>query len=119
MFFRKTVILVLLAVLSSITFAYEKVPVIIPFKAGGELHTFFYCFNEMSEGKKVAEEIFRIKKFDELVKGEKEKVLPVPVGTNVGYYDHAIFCYGEEFWLFDNRNGFLWGRGMLLSEPRN
>lgn len=105
--------------LMSISFlsAYEKVPVTISFKNGGELYTSFYCFNDLKEGKKIAEEIFHIKKFDELARGKREKVLPVPLGTNVGYYDWAVFGYKDEFWLFENRNGFLWGRGTLLAAP--
>ncbi len=103
---------------ATFSFAYEKVQVVLPFKSGGELYTTFYCFNDLSEGKKIAEEIFHVKKFDELAKGEREKMIPVPLGTNVGYYDMAIFCYGAEFWLFENKNGFLWGRGLLLAEPR-
>ncbi len=100
-------------------FAWEKVPVILNFKSGGELHTYFYCFNDISEGKKIARDIFKIKSFDSLAAGKREKVLPVPLGTNVGYYDWAIFCYGDEFWFFENRYGFLYGRGMLMSSPRD
>lgn len=98
--------------------AYEKVYVVIPFKGGGELHTYFYCFNDFSEGKKIAEEIFAVKKYDELSKGKREKMIPVPIGTDVGYYNWAIFCYKDEFWLFENKNGYLWGRGTLLAFPR-
>jgi len=100
-------------------FSYERVPVIIPFKEGGELHTFFYCFNELAEGKKIADEIFHVKNFDDLTKGKRERMIPVPLGTNVGYYDWAIFCYGYELWLFEIKNGFLWGSGMMLSKPRS
>ena len=99
--------------------AYERVPVTLPFKTGGELHTFFYCFNDFSEGKKIAEEIFHAQKYDELARGKREKMVPVPFGSKVTYYDWAIFCYGYELWLFEVKNGFLWGRGMLLSEPRS
>lgn len=104
--------------LSVLAFSYEQVPVTLTFKGGGELHTFFYCFNDVSEGKKIAEEQFHLKKYDELARGSREKMIPVPLGTNVGYYDWAIFCYGYEFWLFENRNGFLWGRGTMLAFPR-
>ena len=114
-FFRILFFLVLLPLSAS---AWERVPVVLNFKSGGELHTSFYCFNDFSEGKKIAEEIFNIKHFDQLAAGEREKVLPVPLGTRVGYYDWAIFCYGDEFWLFENHYGFLYGRGMLLSYPR-
>lgn len=119
MHLKKFAFLTVFSLISLAAFAWERVPVVIPFKSGGELHTSFYCFNELSEGKKIAEEFFNIRQFEELARGEREKVLPVPLGTNVGYYDWAIFCYGEEFWLFENKNGFLWGRGMLLSSPRN
>ena len=118
-FFVLTISILLFNFAISPIFAYEQVPVTIEFKTGGELHTSFYCFNEISEGKQIAEEIFHVKKYEELAKGEREKVMPVPLGTNVGYYDWAIFCYGAEFWLFENKNGFLWGRGMLLDMPRN
>ena len=116
--FRKKVLSSFI-LLMSLTFisAYEKVPVTISFKKGGELYTSFYCFNDLEEGKKIAEEIFHIKKFDELSRGKREKVMPVPLGTNVGYYDWAVFGYKDEFWLFENRNGFLWGRGTLLAAP--
>ncbi len=118
-FFKKKIFLSLVFLLMpSIFFSYERVPVILPFKNGGELHTFFYCFNDISEGKQIAEEIFHVKKYDELARGKRERMIPVPLGTKVGYYDWAIFCYGEEFWLFEVRNGFLWGRGLLLEEPR-
>lgn len=102
----------------SILFSYERVPVTIEFKGGGSLYTSFYCFNDLSEGKEIAEEIFSVKSFEKLSKGSREKVLPVPLGTNVGLYDWAIFCYGAEFWLFENKNGWLWGRGLLLDMPR-
>ncbi|MBQ4378388.1 MAG: hypothetical protein II821_04245 [Treponema sp.] len=95
-------------------YAWEKVPVVIEFKAGGELHTFFYCFDSLEEGKKLAEENFGVKNFDRLANGSREKIMPVPLGTNVGLYDWAIFCYGDEFWLFEVRNGYLYGRGRLL-----
>ena len=114
---NKKAFLIILLLLPALSFAYEKVPVVLPFKSGGELYTHFYCFNDFSEGKKIAEEIFNVKKYDELAKGERERMIPVPLGTNVGYYDWAVFCYGDEFWLFENKNGFLWGRGTLLSEP--
>ena len=117
-FLKKIFFLVLFLIPVSI-FAYEEVPVILPFSDGGELHTTFYCFNELSEGKKIAEEIFHLKKFDELAQGKREKMIPVPLGTRVGYYDYAIFCYGYEFWLFENKNGFLWGRGSLLAEIKS
>ena len=115
--FRKTLFSLFFLFLPAYFFSYERVPVIIPFKNGGELHTFFYCFNDISEGKEIARESFHVKKYDELAKGERERMIPVPLGTRVGYYDWAIFCYGEEFWLFEVRNGFLWGRGLLLAEP--
>lgn len=103
---------------STLLFAYEQVKVTIPFKTGGELHTFFYCFNDPKEGKIIAEEIFNVKRYDELAAGKRDKIIPLPLGSRVGYYDWAIFCYGEEFWLFENKNGYLWGRGNLLSQPR-
>ena len=99
-------------------FAWEKVPVTIEFKTGGELHTFFYCFNNLSEGKEIAETVFNVQKFDELLLGKREKIIPVPLGTKVGLYDWSIFCYGAEFWFFEVKNGYLYGRGMLLSSPR-
>lgn len=98
--------------------AYERVPVILDAK-GVELHTSFYCFNDFAEGKTIAEDIFKVKKYDELAKGKRERMIPVPLGTRVGYYDWAIFCYGSELWLFEIKNGFLWGRGMLLDFPRD
>ncbi len=118
MLLKKFSFIAIFSLLSLFSFAYEKVPVVLPFKSGGELYTHFYCFNDFSEGKKIAEELFHVKKYDELAKGQREKMIPVPLGTNVGYYDWAVFCYGDEFWLFENKNGFLWGRGTLLSEPR-
>lgn len=118
MFLKKLLFTSIFLIVASLSFAWEKVQVVLPFKSGGELYTSFYCFNDLAEGKEIAQEIFKVKRFDELAKGEKEKMIPVPLGTRVGYYDMAIFCYGEEFWLFENRNGFLWGRGMLLAEPR-
>ncbi len=99
--------------------AYERVPVTLNFKSGGELHTSFYCFNDFSEGKKIAEEIFNVQRYDELARGKREKMIPVPLGTNVGYYDYAIFCYGYELWLFEIKNGFLWGRGTMLQNPHD
>ena len=98
-------------------FSYEKVSVILPYKTGSELHTSFYCFNDLKEGKEIAEEIFHVKNFNELARDKRERMIPVPLGTNVGYYDWAIFSYGYELWLFEIKNGFLWGRGMMLSEP--
>ena len=115
---RKYLLAALFLSLTAFAFPYERVAVTIPFKGGGELHTFFYCFNDVSEGKKIATELFNVRKYDELARGEREKIIPVPLGTRVGYYDWAIFCYGAEFWLFENRNGFLWGRGTLLGKPR-
>lgn len=100
-------------------FAWERVPVTLEFKGGGELYTSFYCFNELSEGKQIAEEIFHIEKYEELAKGAREKMFPVPLGTRVNLYDWAIFCYDAEFWLFEVKTGWLWGRGMLLTFPRN
>lgn len=116
---KKCFFLTIFLFLSLGAFGYERVSVVLPFNGGGELHTFFYCFNDVSEGKQIAEEIFHVKKYDELAKGAREKMIPVPLGTRVGLYDWAIFCYGAEFWFFEVRNGFLWGRGMLLEEPRN
>ena len=115
---KKALFFLFLLCFSSIPlFSYEKVSVILPYKNGGELHTSFYCFNDPKEGKKIAEEIFHVKKYDELARGTREKMIPVPLGTNVGYYDWAIFSYGYELWLFEIKNGFLWGRGLMLSEP--
>ena len=116
--FRKSFFVLALLALASLAFPYERVPVVLNFKGGGELHTFFYCFNDVSEGKRIAEEIFDVGNYDEFASGRRERVIPVPLGTNVGRYDWAIFCYGAEFWLFEVRNGFLWGRGMLLDFPR-
>jgi hypothetical protein len=114
-FFKKCfLILFLLSFLNPSFFAYEKVPVTIEFKGGGELHTSFYCFNDLAEGKSLAEEKFGIKNFESLVKGSKEKIMPVPLGTNVALYDWAIFFYGDEFWLFEVRGGYLYGRGRLV-----
>lgn len=118
-FLKKSLFFLFLAFFSVSAFSYERVPVTIPFPEGGELYTFFYCFNDVSEGKQIAQDIFHVKKYDELAKGKREKIMPVPLGTRVGYYDWAIFCYGAEFWLFENKNGFLWGRGLLLSKPRS
>ncbi|MBR1403414.1 MAG: hypothetical protein IJ558_04495 [Treponema sp.] len=113
-FLLLTVFFCLLSPLS----AYERVPVVLDAR-GIELHTSFYCFNDFSEGKKIAEELFHVRRYDELARGKRERMIPVPLGTRVGYYDYAIFCYGAEFWLFENKNGFLWGRGTLLDSPRN
>ena len=115
MHFRK----IILAIITILTFsaslsAYELVPVVIEFKGGGELHTAFYCFDELSEGKSIAEERFSVKNFEELSKSAREKIMPVPLGTNVSLYKWAIFSYGEEFWLFEIKNGYLYGRGRLL-----
>ena len=114
---RKFFPVILIFLFALPAFSYEKVSVILPYKNGGELHTSFYCFNDLAEGKKIAEEIFHVKKYDELARGQRERMIPVPLGTNVGYYDWAIFSYGYELWLFEIRNGFLWGRGLMLSEP--
>ena len=116
---KKIAFFSMLFIFRALLFAYEKVPVTLTFKNGGELYTSFYCFNDLSEGKKIAEEIFHVRKFDELAKGQREKVIPVPLGSNVGYYDWAVFGYKDEFWIFENKNGFLWGRGTLLSAPRD
>ncbi|MBQ9207512.1 MAG: hypothetical protein IJ158_12495 [Treponema sp.] len=118
MSFKKSAFLLIFFFAPVFFFAYERVPVTLNFKSGGELHTSFYCFNELSEGKQIAQELFQVKKYDELAKNEREKMMPVPFGTNVALYDWAIFCYGEEFWLFEVKNGWLWGRGMLLDFPR-
>ncbi|MBR4322825.1 hypothetical protein [Treponema sp.] len=101
------------------TFSYERVPVTLEFKEGGTLHTFFYCFNDIKEGKKIAEDLFHVKNYEKVAGGKRERMIPVPLGTNVGYYDWAIFCYGYEFWFFEVKRGFLWGSGMMLSEPRS
>ncbi|MBR1722570.1 MAG: hypothetical protein IJ727_08860 [Treponema sp.] len=113
----KKIIFILFLISAFSAFAYEKVPVTLPFKSGGELHTAFYCFNDFAEGEKIASEVFHVKKYKELARGKREKIIPVPLGSRVGYYDWAVFCYGAEFWLFENKNGFLWGRGTLLESP--
>ena len=115
--FKKTGIVIFFLILPLFAFAYEQVPVTIKFKGGGELYTSFFCFNELSEGKTIAQEKFKLRKFDELARGKREKMMPVPIGTNVGYYNYAIFCYGYEFWLFEIKNGYLWGRGSMLEFP--
>ncbi|WP_294429633.1 hypothetical protein [uncultured Treponema sp.] len=114
---RKFVLSLIFLIFPLFAFAYEKVPVTINFKGGGELYTFFYCFNEHSDGKKAAEELFNFKHYDNLAASKRKKMMPVPIGTNVGYYTYAIFCYGYEFWLFENKNGYLWGVGAMLDYP--
>ena len=117
-YYKRLVLFFFFFSMAVFAFSYEKVPVVLNFKDGGELHTFFYCFNDFSEGKKIAEEIFHVQKYDEFSRGAREKMIPVPLGTRVGLYDWAIFCRCEELWLFEVKNGWLWGRGILLSYPR-
>lgn len=95
-------------------FSADRIPVVLEV-FGQELHTSFCCFNELSDGKKSAADTFGFRQFDALVAAERRRVIPVPLGSDVGLYDYALFCYGNELWFFHNKgDGYLWGAGTVF-----
>ncbi|MBQ7881630.1 MAG: hypothetical protein IJ312_02830 [Treponema sp.] len=96
---------------------YKVVYMEIPYGESTLLST-FYCFNDFTEGEKIANNEFKINNLKEKVGNARlKKLIPIEPGSELLRYNYAIICSFGEFWLFKNNDdGYLWGTGFYIKK---
>ncbi len=82
-----------------------------------ELYVTCYVFNELSEGKKITENVFGFKDFEKMVRPENFKLLQrMSPDCRLHGYDYGIFLSGNEFWILKNyEDAYIYGSGFYLN----
>lgn len=91
---------------------YKKIFVELPYGSSTILSTFF-VFNDIETGNYVAKEFFGINDFANIARTHQfERLIPLPLGSELSAWNYAIMRWRHEFWIFKNNDdGYLWGFG--------